>query len=97
MLEFCRTYVYFDTVFQDSYLPRPILNFILIFCVANVVVTLHRDHTYDNIETIKAELSCKVMELSPPGLSRKVQVKTKLLLYRTIEILELFIKIQVID
>ena len=36
-----------------------------------VVVTLHRDHLYDNLDAIKAELSSKVMELAPPKLGNK--------------------------
>ncbi|XP_077986921.1 eEF1A lysine and N-terminal methyltransferase-like [Glandiceps talaboti] len=39
-----------------------------------VVVSLHREHQYENIESIKAELSGKVMELAPTGLNRKTQV-----------------------
>ena len=39
-----------------------------------VVVTLHRDHLYDNLNAIKAELSSKVMELALPKLGNK-QVK----------------------
>ncbi|XP_072176738.1 eEF1A lysine and N-terminal methyltransferase-like [Diadema setosum] len=39
-----------------------------------VVVTLHRGHTYQSIDTIKAELSSKVMELAPGGMSKKLQV-----------------------
>lgn len=39
-----------------------------------VVVTLHRDHTYSDLESIQNELSGKVMELAPPGLSAKKQV-----------------------
>ncbi len=36
-----------------------------------VVVTLHREHLYDNLDSIKAELSPKVMELAPPKLGNK--------------------------
>ena len=39
-----------------------------------LVVSLHRDHTYTNMDSIKAELSCRVLELAPPGMIDNVQV-----------------------
>ncbi|BFZ20867.1 hypothetical protein BsWGS_23906 [Bradybaena similaris] len=39
-----------------------------------VVVTLSRGHTYENLESIKAELSSRVMELAPKDCSLKVQI-----------------------
>ncbi|XP_013399663.1 methyltransferase-like protein 13 [Lingula anatina] len=39
-----------------------------------VVVLLHRDHSYIDMENIKAELSGKVMELAPAELKNKTQV-----------------------
>lgn len=39
-----------------------------------IVVCLHRDHVYTDLDSIKAELSCKVMELAPPGFKTGVQV-----------------------
>ncbi|XP_033642864.1 eEF1A lysine and N-terminal methyltransferase-like [Asterias rubens] len=39
-----------------------------------LVVSLHRDHSYTNMDAIKAELSSKVMELAPPGMQDNVQV-----------------------
>ncbi|XP_064615984.1 LOW QUALITY PROTEIN: eEF1A lysine and N-terminal methyltransferase-like [Liolophura sinensis] len=39
-----------------------------------VIVTLHRMQKYESLEKIKAELSTKVMELSPPSLPRGIQV-----------------------
>ncbi|XP_071096355.1 eEF1A lysine and N-terminal methyltransferase-like [Haliotis cracherodii] len=39
-----------------------------------VVVTLHRSHCYTDIESVKEELSGKVMELTPPNFKRGSQV-----------------------
>nr|XP_002732920.2 PREDICTED: methyltransferase-like protein 13-like [Saccoglossus kowalevskii] len=39
-----------------------------------IVVLLHREHKYDNMDSIKSELSSKVMELSPTGMDRQLQV-----------------------
>lgn len=39
-----------------------------------VIASLHRGHVYTNLEEIKTELSKKVMELAPPGLSKTAQV-----------------------
>ncbi|XP_046579272.1 eEF1A lysine and N-terminal methyltransferase-like isoform X2 [Haliotis rubra] len=39
-----------------------------------VVVTLHRTHSYTDIESVKEELSGKVMELTPPNFKRGTQV-----------------------
>ncbi|XP_070531894.1 eEF1A lysine and N-terminal methyltransferase-like [Ptychodera flava] len=39
-----------------------------------VVVSLHRDHNYENMDSIKKELSSKVMELAPAGLDKRSQV-----------------------
>ncbi len=36
-----------------------------------VVVTLHREHLYENLDANKAELSGKVMELAPPRLGNR--------------------------
>ena len=36
-----------------------------------VIVTLHRNHTYESLDAIKAELSSKVLELAPPGLGKQ--------------------------
>jgi hypothetical protein len=33
-----------------------------------IVVALHRDQKYDDLDAIQAELSSKVMELAPPNL-----------------------------
>ena len=40
-----------------------------------VVVALCRDHQYDNMDAIKAELSGKVMELAPPSYRTGTQVR----------------------
>ena len=39
-----------------------------------VVVSLSRRHTYSGMDAIKEELSGKVMELAPTGVSHKTQV-----------------------
>lgn len=39
-----------------------------------VVVTLDRNHSYIDLDTIKAELSTKVMELAPPSFKHGAQV-----------------------
>ncbi|XP_022094933.1 methyltransferase-like protein 13 [Acanthaster planci] len=39
-----------------------------------LVVSLHRDHFYTDMSSIKAELSSQVMELAPPGLDESIQV-----------------------
>ncbi|XP_060602078.1 eEF1A lysine and N-terminal methyltransferase-like [Ruditapes philippinarum] len=39
-----------------------------------VVVTLHRNHTYTDIDAIQAELSTKVMELAPPTFKHGTKV-----------------------
>ena len=39
-----------------------------------VVVLLHREHTYGDLEAVKDELSGKVLELAPPGLGDNKQV-----------------------
>ncbi|XP_076359527.1 eEF1A lysine and N-terminal methyltransferase isoform X1 [Tachypleus tridentatus] len=39
-----------------------------------VVVHLSRNHSYSNLEDVKAELSSKVMELAPPQLDPKLQI-----------------------
>lgn len=39
-----------------------------------VIVTLGRGHTFTNMDTIKKELSAKVMELAPKNLNRNTQV-----------------------
>lgn len=39
-----------------------------------VVVSLSRHHTYVDMESVKQELSLKVMELAPPGYKEGVQV-----------------------
>ena len=39
-----------------------------------VVVTLDRNHSYQDLDTIKAELSTKVMELAPPSFKHGTQV-----------------------
>ena len=40
-----------------------------------VVVTLHRDHKYGDLDSVKDELSGKVLELAPAGLGN-VKVNT---------------------
>ena len=40
-----------------------------------VVVTLDRNHSYTELDTIKAELSTKVMELAPPAFRHGTQVQ----------------------
>lgn len=37
-----------------------------------LVVTLHREHSYHDLDSIKAELSEKVLELAPPGVAKQV-------------------------
>jgi len=37
-----------------------------------LVVTLHREHTYDDLESVKSELSEKVLELAPPNVAKQV-------------------------
>ena len=37
-----------------------------------LVVTLHREHTYESLESVKSELSGKVMELAPPNVAKQV-------------------------
>ncbi|KAJ8300922.1 hypothetical protein KUTeg_022441 [Tegillarca granosa] len=39
-----------------------------------VIVTLNRKHQYQDLDSIKAELSTKVMELAPPGFKTGIQV-----------------------
>ena len=39
-----------------------------------VIATLGRGHTFTNMDTIKKELSAKVMELAPKNLNRNTQV-----------------------
>ena len=39
-----------------------------------VVVTLDRNHSYKDLDMIKAELSTKVMELAPPSFKPGTQV-----------------------
>ncbi|CAH1268157.1 METTL13 [Branchiostoma lanceolatum] len=39
-----------------------------------VVVSLQREHPYETMAEIQKELSGKIMELSPPGFNRKIQV-----------------------
>ena len=39
-----------------------------------VIATLGRGHTFTNMDTIKKELSTKVMELAPKNLNRNTQV-----------------------
>ena len=40
-----------------------------------VIVTLGRGHTFSDMESIKKELSTKVMELAPRRLNHNAQVK----------------------
>jgi len=37
-----------------------------------LVVTLHREHSYDSLDTVKSELSEKVLELAPPNVAKQV-------------------------
>ena len=39
-----------------------------------VVVSLHRNHAYTDLDSIQAELSAKVMELAPPGFKHGTKV-----------------------
>ena len=39
-----------------------------------IVVTLSRDHVYKGLDQVKTELSAKVMELAPPGVTDDRQV-----------------------
>ena len=39
-----------------------------------LVVTLHREHTYDSLDSVKSELSGKVMELAPPNVAKQVKL-----------------------
>lgn len=48
-----------------------------------VVVSLSRHHTYVDMESVKQELSLKVMELAPPGYKEGVQVYSLTELYIT--------------
>lgn len=36
-----------------------------------IIVHLNRNHQYDGLDAVKAELSTKIMELAPPGLNQK--------------------------
>lgn len=40
-----------------------------------LVVTLHREHTYSSLDSIKAELSEKVLELAPRSVAKQVRNK----------------------
>lgn len=40
-----------------------------------VVVSMHRDQEYQDMQAIQAELSPMVMELAPPGMSANQQVE----------------------
>ena len=46
-----------------------------------LVVTLHREHNYDNLDTIKAELGEKVLELAPPNVAKQVRLLVGCSLY----------------
>ena len=37
-----------------------------------LVVTLHREHTYDSLDSVKSELSEKVLELAPLNAAQQV-------------------------
>ena len=37
-----------------------------------LVVTLHREHVFDSLDSIKAELSEKVLELAPRNVAKQV-------------------------
>jgi hypothetical protein len=39
-----------------------------------VVVSLSRHHSYADMESVKGELSSKVIELAPPGFKEGIQV-----------------------
>ena len=49
-----------------------------------VVVTLDRNHSYTDLDTIKAELSTKVMELAPPSFKHGTQVLLKTLVLKVL-------------
>jgi len=38
-----------------------------------LVVTLHREHTYENLESVKSELSEKMLELAPANTAKQVE------------------------
>jgi len=38
-----------------------------------LVVTLHREHAYDSLESVKSELSEKVLELAPQNVAKQVR------------------------
>jgi len=40
-----------------------------------LVVTLHREHTYDSLESVKLELSEKVLELAPQNVAKQVRLQ----------------------
>jgi hypothetical protein len=40
-----------------------------------IIASLHRGHKYENIETVKQELSAKVMELAPDGVTNEKLVR----------------------
>jgi len=37
-----------------------------------LVVTLDREHVYNSLDSVKSELSGKVMELAPPNVAKQV-------------------------
>ena len=44
-----------------------------------IVVTLDRNHSYKDLDLIKAELSTKVMELAPPSFKPGTQVEDEVI------------------
>ena len=38
-----------------------------------LVVMLHREHTYNDLDSVKSELSEKVLELAPPNTAKQVR------------------------
>ena len=44
-----------------------------------LVVTLHREHSYNSLDEVKAELSDKVLELAPPNVAKQVLLLLELL------------------
>lgn len=54
-----------------------------------LVVTLHREHQYDSLDSIKAELSDRVLELAPPNVAKQVLFSARCFWVKTVEKFEL--------
>lgn len=49
-----------------------------------LVVTLHREHSYNDLDSIKEELSEKVLELAPLGVAKQVNLTIFSLFIKTV-------------